>query len=92
MAEAAVDPLEARKERARAWFEDLRDQICSAFEALEDEAPGALYRGPAGRFERKPWTRTDHTGGRPISGLPEIGTSSAGAARADPDGGGGRWR
>ena len=62
MSEAAVDPLEARKEHARAWFEDLRDQICATFEALEDEAPGALYRGPAGRFERKPWTRTDHTG------------------------------
>ena len=62
MSEAAVDPLEARKEHARAWFEELRDQICAAFEALEDEAPGALYRGPAGRFERKPWTRTDYTG------------------------------
>jgi coproporphyrinogen III oxidase len=62
MSEAAVDPLEARREHARAWFEELRDQICAAFEALEDEAPGALYRGPAGRFERKPWTRTDHTG------------------------------
>src|SRR3972149_1396827 len=61
MAETAVDPLEARREHARAWFEELRDQICAAFEALEDEAPGALYRGPAGRFERKPWTRTDHT-------------------------------
>ena len=62
MSEAAIDPLEARKEHARAWFEELRDQICAAFEALEDEAPGALYRGPAGRFERKPWTRTDHSG------------------------------
>ena len=62
MSEAAIDPLEARKEHARAWFEDLRDRICAAFEALEDEAPGALYRGPAGRFERKLWTRTDHTG------------------------------
>jgi coproporphyrinogen III oxidase len=62
MNETAVDPLEARKEHARIWFEDLRDQICAAFETLEDEAPGPLYRGPAGRFERKPWTRTDHTG------------------------------
>ena len=45
MAETAVDPLEARKEHARAWFEELREQICAAFEALEDEAPAALYRG-----------------------------------------------
>ena len=32
MAETAVDPLEARREHARAWFEELRDQICAAFE------------------------------------------------------------
>jgi coproporphyrinogen III oxidase len=53
--------LEGRKARARAWFESLRDDICAAFEALEDEAPAALYRATAGRFERTPWTRADHT-------------------------------
>jgi coproporphyrinogen III oxidase len=51
-----------RKQAARAWFEQLRDQICAAFEALEAEAPGALYSGPAGRFVRTPWQRTDHSG------------------------------
>ena len=33
---------EDRKVRAKAWFEDLRDQICATFERLEDEAPAAL--------------------------------------------------
>jgi coproporphyrinogen III oxidase len=54
--------LEARKARARTWFEALRDDICARFEALEDDAPAALYGGAAGRFLRTPWTRTDHTG------------------------------
>ncbi len=52
--------LSERKIRARAWFEALRDDICARFEALEDELVGSS--SPAGRFRRKPWTRTDHTG------------------------------
>ncbi|MDQ2079669.1 oxygen-dependent coproporphyrinogen oxidase [Xanthobacteraceae bacterium Astr-EGSB] len=58
----AVAVLDARKARARAWFEALRDDICAAFEALEDEAPASLYGDAAGRFVRTPWSRTDHTG------------------------------
>ncbi len=50
---------ENRKARAKAWFEQLRDDICAAFEALEDEAPADLYPGAPGRFERKPWRRGD---------------------------------
>ena len=54
--------IEARKEKAKAWFEQLRDDICAAFERLEDEAPASLYPGDAGRFMRTPWQRTDHGG------------------------------
>ena len=55
-------PVETRKERARIWFEALRDDICTAFERLEDEALASLYPGSAGRFVRTPWQRTDASG------------------------------
>jgi coproporphyrinogen III oxidase len=60
-----MDLLETRKARARTWFETLRDDICAAFEALEDALPaGALAaERAAGRFVRTPWSRTDHGGG-----------------------------
>ena len=61
-----MDMVEDRKARARAWFETLRDDICAAFERLEDEAT-ALYPGAAGRFIRTPWDRTDHDG-KPAGG------------------------
>jgi coproporphyrinogen III oxidase len=51
-----------RQARAKAWFEALRDDICAAFEALEDEAPAALYPAEPARFVRTPWQRTDHSG------------------------------
>ena len=56
--------LEDRKARARAWFEHLRDDICVAFEALEDGLPddAPLADRAAGRFKRTPWQRTDHSG------------------------------
>jgi len=50
--------------RARAWFEQLRDDICAAFEGLEDALPAGaqLSERAAGRFVRTPWNRTDHSG------------------------------
>jgi len=56
--------LETGKERARVWFESLRDQMVAAFEALEDALPpGALLTDCApGRFKRTPWQRADHSG------------------------------
>jgi coproporphyrinogen III oxidase len=54
--------LDTRKQRARAWFERLRDDICAAFEQIENDAPATLYSGTPGRFVRTPWSRTDHTG------------------------------
>jgi coproporphyrinogen III oxidase len=54
--------ITSRQNRAQAWFEQLRDEICAAFEALEDDAPASLYPGDPARFVRTPWERTDHTG------------------------------
>jgi coproporphyrinogen III oxidase len=58
--------LERRKTVARAWFEKLRDDICGAFEAVEDEAEGPWHpdtpKGRPGRFQRKAWSRKDHEG------------------------------
>jgi coproporphyrinogen III oxidase len=63
-APTSPDELERRKREAAAWFRTLRDRICAAFERLEDEAVGPFFPGAdqPGRFERKPWTRTDATG------------------------------
>ena len=85
-----MDIVETRKEQARAWFEALRDQIVATFEAIEDALPvdAPLADRPAGRFVRTPWSRADHSGVRPISGLPEIGNVNAGSAKAHPGGGG----
>ncbi len=63
---AAMDArqIEVRKTRAQRWFETLREDICAAFEAVEDALPAhAPLGGKApGRFVRTPWQRTDHSG------------------------------
>ena len=58
------DLVDERRDRARAWFEDLRDKICAAFEGLEDalEAGPNVDRAP-GRFERTEWQRPQGGGG-----------------------------
>ena len=43
--------------KARNWFESLRDDICAAFESIEDDLSGPFANRPAGRFERKAWER-----------------------------------
>jgi len=67
MSSPLPDPaaLAQRKQRAGAWFERLRDDICAAFEAVEDALPAGapLSDRTAGRFARTPWQRTDSTGG-----------------------------
>ena len=52
---------DAEKSQAVAWFEELRDKICTAFEGLEDAFEGSSE--PPGRFERRPWQREDGGGG-----------------------------
>ncbi|MFJ5370876.1 oxygen-dependent coproporphyrinogen oxidase [Bosea sp. CER48] len=61
-----ADPaaVAALKPRAAAWFENLRDRICAAFEEIEDEAAGPFppETDRPGRFVRTPWQRTNHDG------------------------------
>ncbi|MEC9346120.1 MAG: oxygen-dependent coproporphyrinogen oxidase [Pseudomonadota bacterium] len=54
---------EDRKAAAEDWFRELRDRICAAFEAIEDDQDGPLADRPAGRFERKTWQRPGGGGG-----------------------------
>ena len=55
--------FETRKAQAKAWFEALQARAIAAFEALEDECPGPFgERREPGRFEMKPWLRTDVAG------------------------------
>jgi coproporphyrinogen III oxidase len=54
---------EDRKAEASAWFEALRDRLCTAFEAIESEYDGADRHLPAGRFERRAWQRAGGGGG-----------------------------
>jgi coproporphyrinogen III oxidase len=60
-------PTPEQRQRAAAWFADLRDALCRAFEAIEDDftgADGARFADrPPGRFERKTWERAGGGGG-----------------------------
>jgi len=50
---------DGHRARAAAWFENLRDRVCAAFEALEDaQDVGPFAALPAGRFARQA-TRRD---------------------------------
>ena len=51
---------------AQAWFESLRDRLCAAFEAIEDEPGAPLSERPPGRFVRKSWSRPTLEGGGTI--------------------------
>jgi coproporphyrinogen III oxidase len=68
--------LERQKDRARTWFEELRDRICAIFEALENALPANAPHGDLlpGRFIRTPWQRTDHGGGEGGGGVMSLMT------------------
>ena len=56
-----------RQDAAARWFRQLRDDICTSFEAIErDAADTPLGHQPAGQFARKTWDR-DGGGGGEIS-------------------------
>jgi coproporphyrinogen III oxidase len=60
----SIDPTAlVRAARCRAWFETLRDRLAAAFEAIEEDAPPALYPGAPGRFAFKAWNREGGGGG-----------------------------
>lgn len=48
--------LDERQQRARTWFEHLRDSICAEFERIEREA------GSDAAFAYTPWDRADPSG------------------------------
>ncbi|MEA3065813.1 MAG: coproporphyrinogen oxidase, partial [Sphingomonadales bacterium] len=48
--------LDEEQQRARDWFESLRDRLCAEFEAIEREA------GSNAEFEYAPWERRDPDG------------------------------
>jgi len=54
---------EERQAAASAWFAELRDRICAAFELIEDEYAGSSGDRPPGRFVRRPWARPGGGGG-----------------------------
>jgi coproporphyrinogen III oxidase len=61
-----TDDFSTQKARASAWFAELRDAICAAFEGLEDaQTTGPHARLPAGRFERKETRRAGECEGDP---------------------------
>jgi coproporphyrinogen III oxidase len=48
----------------RAWFEHLRDVICTEFESIEDALDSGPHAAmPPGRFTRTPWDREGGGGG-----------------------------
>jgi coproporphyrinogen III oxidase len=58
--------LDDKKDTATTWFRNLRDQMCTAFEALEDLVDGqnaAVGDGEPGRFEQTVWDRPGGGGG-----------------------------
>jgi coproporphyrinogen III oxidase len=63
---ASDTQLDQHKAAARAWFETLRDDICSSFEKIETDLPASAAHSSeaAGTFVRTPWERNDHTGAK----------------------------
>jgi coproporphyrinogen III oxidase len=68
-----TDDLTARMARASAWFAELRDAICAAFEGLEDAQTTGPHAGlPAGRFERTETRRAGDGGGDQGGGVMSV--------------------
>lgn len=59
--ESPYQSTEEQKQQATAWFTSLRDQICAAFEQIEQELSDSDK--PAGKFEYTTWYREGGGGG-----------------------------
>lgn len=59
----STSPHESLKTEAQAWFAALRDRMCAAFEAIEQDQDGPLADRAPGRFTRTEWTRAGGGGG-----------------------------
>ncbi|GMG84262.1 oxygen-dependent coproporphyrinogen oxidase [Paralimibaculum aggregatum] len=65
--------MAAEKAQAAAWFSELRDLICAAFESLEDEQRSGPHAGlPPGRFERKETRRAGEGAGDQGGGVMSV--------------------
>jgi len=65
---------EEHKDKARAWFEHLRDDLCAALEAIEDDVvgPNGSSEREPGRFERQAWQRPGEDGSKGGGGVMSI--------------------
>jgi len=61
--------IDEKKTQAATWFKTLRDDICAEFEAIEKDAPDALYPGQAGQFVYQDWQRAVDNGGGGTGGM-----------------------
>ena len=61
---------DAQKNRAKAWFVKLRDDLCSALEAAELDVagPNLSSKGEVGAFERQSWVRSASDGAADAGG------------------------
>ena len=67
------DRMQAEKNRASEWFRDLRDQITTAFETLEDsQSTGPFADALAGRFEISETRRASDDGSDAGGGLMSV--------------------
>jgi len=54
--------MDNKKRAAAAWFENLRNDLCAAFETIENDYAGQQNDGPPGKFKRSSWARDTEDG------------------------------
>jgi coproporphyrinogen III oxidase len=65
-------PHEGLQEATKVWFEQLRDRLCAAFEAIEDEGGDSPAERPPGRFVPATWRRPTPDGSEGGGGLMSV--------------------